>query len=262
MSTHYSPSSFLSTGDMAVSKIPVHVKLMFERGWQKKYISLFKLEVGNNKCYRNIKWHKHIYMEGSGNGLWANMWMKWGQRKQREQRFCDGMCLVYSRSSSNSFFSFLLSLQDYSTHNICGPSYLQSWNHIISSGDAFQSCPLYVKSSTLPSGSKECASFKEADFPVRINLSLSLTTSSGQVALPPGLEGFWLSQLFRMLSDACGSLGTCFRRKGNYSQAAVWNKRSRSGEEGKEIHGHIPFWFLTKKAKAWTVFLRGSPLTG
>ena len=67
-------------------------------------------------------------------------------------------------------------------------------------------------------GTRAGASFREADFPQRTNLSPSLTTGSGQVVLPPGIAGFCLSQLLRMPSDACGSLGACLRREADYSQ--------------------------------------------
>lgn len=133
------------------------------------------------------------------------------------------MCLVYSRSCGNSFFPFpycpFRTIQHMTSVRlpVFSPEAI-----IISLRHVFQTCPLYVKSS--PWKQSMCL-LQRGRFSWENYLSLSLTSGSGQVALPPGLTGFWLSQLLRIPSDACGSLG----RKGDYSQDASVRQKMEWG---------------------------------
>ncbi|XP_042804589.1 uncharacterized protein LOC122225977 [Panthera leo] len=92
-------------------------------------------------------------------------------------------------------------------------------------------------------GSRAGASFREADFPQRTNLSPSLTTGSGQAVLPPRPCRF-------LLITASQNAFGCLWQPGHMPRkgSRLFTRRKceiedvvRAGKGGKETHSHSPF---------------------
>lgn len=111
----------------------------------------------------------------------------------------------------------------------------------------------------VPPGSRVCASFREVGFPERTTCLWAWQVAVGRWPYPQASQvSGYLSCSGYLLMPVAAWAGRVIIHK-----TQVWDRRWSEGvERGKDIYSHTPFWFLTKKAKAWIVFLRGSPPTG